>query len=192
MGACSPARSASLLVAGLELVRFSIDGFSREVAEQMRPIDHDTVVRNALEFIRLARQAAPACAVEVRIIDCELTRPEIPDFLAFWRDQGAEAKAVPLYNWPWSGQQSCVPAPCPKVLREMFFVVDGRAVLCCWDSRERAVIGDVRGSSVEEIWRGEANRRYRALLAEGRRGEIELCSRCDGFSHLLKQEAGRE
>lgn len=181
----APERGARLLEAGLDAVRFSIDGYSREVAEKMRPLDFEKARENTREFIRLARESCHPCRIEVRMIDCELTRPEKEDFLAYWTNLGAEAKVVPIYTWPWSGQETFVPAPCPKILKEMFFIVDGRAVLCCWDSQERAVIGDVRSQTVEGIWNGELNRRYRALLAQGRRGEIHLCSRCDGFKHLL-------
>ena len=63
----------------------------------------------------------------------------------------------------------------------MFFYVNGKATICCWDSSERAVIGDVMKRSVLDIWNGEINRRYRALLAEGRRDEILLCSRCEAY-----------
>ncbi|HUU27755.1 MAG TPA: radical SAM/SPASM domain-containing protein [archaeon] len=186
-GLLTPERGAELLEAGLDMVRFSIDGFSREVAEKMRPIDFGQAMENAREFIRMAGTASHPCSVEVRMLDCEITRGEQKEYLAYWNSLGARAKVVPLYNWPWSGQESCVPAPCPKIIQEMFFVVDGKAVLCCWDSQERGVIGDVRESTVQEIWTGETNRRYRALLAEGKRGEIVLCSRCDGFRYLLDE-----
>jgi hypothetical protein len=63
----------------------------------------------------------------------------------------------------------------------MFFYVNGKATLCCWDSHERAVIGDVRKQHVLDIWDGAINRRYRSLLAEGRRREILLCSRCEAY-----------
>jgi pyruvate-formate lyase-activating enzyme len=175
-----------LLDAGVDIVRFSIDGFTREIAEQSRPIDFELVRENTRTFIELAREAKYPCRVEVRMIDLDFNRHEQQEFLKFWNDLGAEAKVVPFYTWPWSGQTSYVPAPCPKIQREMFFVVDGRAVLCCWDSQARAVIGDIRQNSLHEIWTGELIQKYRKLLSEGRRGEIFLCSRCDGFKHLLK------
>jgi hypothetical protein len=32
-----------------------------------------------------------------------------------------------------------------------------------------------------DIWNGETNRRYRALLERGERSEILLCSRCEAY-----------
>jgi hypothetical protein len=47
------------------------------------------------------------------------------------------------------------------------------------------VIGDISLTPLQEIWTGPLNRKYRKLLSQGKRGEILLCSRCDGFKHLL-------
>ena len=60
-------------------------------------------------------------------------------------------------------------------------MVDGRAVLCCWDAFARAVVGDVKEKTVEEIWLGETNQKYRQYLDNGEREKIELCSRCDAY-----------
>jgi radical SAM protein with 4Fe4S-binding SPASM domain len=71
--------------------------------------------------------------------------------------------------------------PLPENPEEMFFYVDDNAVLCCWDFDDRAIISNVNDSSVGEIWNGEENRTFRELLTQGKREEINLCSRCDGF-----------
>ena len=188
-GLMTPETAEKLLDAGLDMVRFSIDGFSKEVAEKIRPIDYDRVLNNTCTFIELARKAKHFCRTQVRMIDMEPNRHQQKDYLKFWSDLGTDAKVVPLYNWPWSGQKGYVAGPCPKTEREMFFVVDGRAVLCCWDSQARAVIGDISHTPLQKIWTGEVNRKYRKLLSEGRRGEILLCSRCDGYKHLAEDKS---
>ncbi len=68
-----------------------------------------------------------------------------------------------------------------KVREEMFFFVDGRASLCCWDTFERGVVGDVRTESVTDIWNGAVLGHYRSLLDQGRRDQIFLCSGCDAY-----------
>jgi hypothetical protein len=93
------------------------------------------------------------------------------------------AVVTELYNWPWDPGVEAVELPCKKILNEMFFYVNGKATLCCWDSHERGVIGDVATDSVLDIWNGEINRRYRDLLAQGRRKEILLCSKCDAYKN---------
>ena len=71
--------------------------------------------------------------------------------------------------------------PCLKILDEMFFYTNGNATICCWDVHERAVIGNVHEQTIEEIWQGYAARHLRALLDDGRRDLIHLCSRCNAY-----------
>jgi hypothetical protein len=108
-------------------------------------------------------------------------RHEVAAYKKFWEGVGAVPVMTTLYRWPWEPDVKGVNRPCLKVLREMFFYVNGKATLCCWDSYERAVIGDVRKQHVLDIWNGAINQNYRALLAEGRRDEILLCSRCEAY-----------
>ena len=43
------------------------------------------------------------------------------------------------------------------------------------------VLGETTREHVLDIWNGELNRRYRGLLAEGRRSELLLCSNCEAY-----------
>ena len=58
---------------------------------------------------------------------------------------------------------------------------DGNATVCCWDVHERAVIGNVLEQSVQEIWESYAANSIRAMLDDGRRDLITLCSRCNAY-----------
>ncbi len=174
---------SAALAAGIDWIRFSIDGLTEETFKKSgRGGNFNRIVNNVLEFIKERNHQGSNCHVEVRMIDLEITRSEEKDFLGFWRKHADEATITQLYNWPWSGQTNCFRAPCPKIKSEMFFMTDGRAVLCCWDAFARGVIGDVSHQTVEEIWLGNPNQLYRELLGRGEREKILLCSRCDAFS----------
>ena len=175
-------KAREILEIGIDHIRFSIDGFSRETFEKSRVgIDFDLTVKRTLDFIRLAGETGGAGRIEVRMIDMDYNKHEQRDFVEFWTGAGAEASITQLYNWPWEPGVEGVQLPCKKMLKEMFFYVNGKATLCCWDTHERGVIGDVNEQHVLDIWNGEINRRYRELLAQGRRAEILLCSRCDAY-----------
>jgi len=170
------------LEAGIDWIRFSIDGFTEETFKKSgRGGKFDRIVSNVRAFIDEKNRLGSNCHVEVRMIDLEITRSEQQEFLNFWRQYADEATITPLYDWPWSGQTECFRAPCPKIKNEMFFMVDGRAVLCCWDAFARGIIGDINNRTVEEIWLGNPNQQFRNLLEKGERDKILLCSRCDAF-----------
>lgn len=171
-----------ILAAGIDVIRFSIDGFSEKSFSQSRVgVDYEKTIERTLNFVRLARKNGGAARVEVRMIEMDVNRHEVPAYKKFWADAGAIPIITSLYRWPWEPGVESVALPCLKVLREMFFYVNGKATICCWDSHERAVIGDVSKQHVLDIWKGAINRRYRGLLSEGRRDEILLCSRCEAY-----------
>ena len=171
-----------ILDAGIDMVRFSIDGFSEESYSQTRVgVDYERTVERTLAFIELAKKCGGAGRIEIRMIDMEVNRHEQEAFKKFWSGAGAIPAVTTLYRWPWEPGVEGVNLPCLKILKEMFFYVNGKATLCCWDAHERAVIGDVSKEHVLDIWHGTVNERYRSLLARGKRDQILLCSKCEAY-----------
>jgi hypothetical protein len=168
--------------AGIDWIRFSVDGFSPESFKASgRGGKYEKIVENVHRFIDERNRLKNNCFVEVRMIDMPENKNLQQDFVNYWDQYANKATITDLYAWPWSGQTDCHPAPCPKIREEMFFMVDGQAILCCWDAFGRSNLGNVKTQTVEEIWLGEINQRYRQLLNEGKRNEITLCSRCDAY-----------
>ena len=184
-GLMTEKRALELLDAGLDVARFSVDGFSRQTYEPARPgVDYDAVVRNVNRFVELREAGGHECFVEVRMIDMPENRHEQAAYLEYWRARADAAAVVPLYRWPWEGQEKPVMKPCLKILDEMFFYTDGTAPICCWDSAGRGLVGDVKKESVLDIWNGPVLRAMRDLLNRGRRDLIHLCSRCDAYADV--------
>jgi pyruvate-formate lyase-activating enzyme len=184
-GLLNEKRARAILDAGIDVVRFSVDGFSRQTYEPARPgVDYDKVVEYTNQFIELRNAGGYECHIEVRMIDMPENKHEHAEYLEYWGARADEAVIVPLYQWPWSGQTGPVLKPCLKILDEMFFFTDGTAPLCCWDDAGRARVGDVKKKSVLEIWNGPEMQAMRTLLNRGRRDLISLCSRCDAYKDI--------
>lgn len=175
-----------LLAAGVDIMRFSIDGFSPETYEPSRVgIAYEKVLERVTRFLELWDQGGYRDKVftEVRMIEVPENRHEIDAYKAYWSPRCTEVLITQMYQWPWTGQkrEDVVLKPCLKILDEMFFYTDGNATICCWDVHERAVIGNVTRQSVQEIWEGYAANCLRATLDDGRRDLINLCSRCNAY-----------
>jgi wyosine [tRNA(Phe)-imidazoG37] synthetase (radical SAM superfamily) len=176
----------ALLEAGLDSIRFSIDGFTPETFAKSRVgVSHAKVYERVPRFLEIWDREGyrESCHTEVRMIETPDSRPEIDRYRTFWSGRCHEVVVTTMYQWPWTGQEreDVVLKPCLKILDEMFFYTNGNATLCCWDVHERAVIGSVRKDSVLDIWNGHAARHLRALLNDGRRDLIQLCSRCNAY-----------
>jgi hypothetical protein len=184
-GLLTDKRAREILDAGIDLVRFSVDGFSKATYEPARPgVDYDGVVRNVNHFMELRTAGGYACYTEMRMIDLPENRHEQAAYLEYWTPRVDDVLVVPLYRWPWEGQEKPVRKPCLKILDEMFFYTDGTAPLCCWDSAGRGIIGDVKQETVLDIWNGPVMKSMRELLNRGRRDLIHLCSRCDAYADV--------
>ena len=177
---------AALLEAGVDIMRFSIDGLSREAYEPSRlGVNYDRVMERTQRFLELWDEGGYRDKVftELRMIEVPENKHEIEAYREFWGPRCSEVLITQLYQWPWTGQlrEDVVLKPCLKVLDEMFFYSNGNATICCWDVHERAVIGNVTEQSVQEIWESYAAGCIRATLNDGRRDLIHLCSRCNAY-----------
>ncbi len=173
-----------LIEAGVDIIRFSVDGFSKDSYRKSgRGDDYEQIFENINNFIELKKRMKSDVIIFARMIDMDINKNEQKDFLEYWEQRADNAVIVPLYQWPWTGQEKPVMKPCPKIREEMFFMTDGTAVLCCWDNLKKGATGNINEATVEEIWNGELNTKYRGLLNEGKRDEIPLCSKCDGYEH---------
>lgn len=180
-----PKVADQMIELGVDVMRFSVDGLKRETFDESRGISYDKVYKNVAYFLKAARESGKPIETEVRMIMLPGTEEEQKDFRAYWEQHGPDRVIfTPLYKYPWEGQTESVNLPCLKISDELFFYVSGEATLCCWDSQNRAVIGDVRKEHVLDIWNGEVMRKHRELLDAGRRDQIELCSRCDAYQDV--------
>jgi MoaA/NifB/PqqE/SkfB family radical SAM enzyme len=184
-GLLNEKRASMILDAGIDHVRLSIDGFSRQTYEKSRVgVDYDKVVENTNRFIEIRNAGNYETFIEVRCIDMPENRHEHEDYTSYWGERADRVLIVPLYEWPWSGQTQAVLKPCLKILDEMFFYTDGTSPLCCWDEASRGIVGDVKEQSVLEIWNGPEMQAMRSLLNRGRRDLITLCSRCNAYENV--------
>ena len=175
-----------LLEAGVDIMRFSIDGLSRETYEPSRlGVNYDKVMERTQIFLKHWEEGGYRDKVftEVRMIHVPENTHEVEDYRAFWGPQCSEVLITTLYQWPWTGQKrhDVVMTPCLKVLDELFFYSNGNATVCCWDVHERAVVGNIHEQSVMEIWQSYSANCLRDLLDDGRRDLIHLCSRCNAY-----------
>jgi MoaA/NifB/PqqE/SkfB family radical SAM enzyme len=176
----------ALLEAGVDILRFSIDGFSPATYEPSRVgIKYEKVLERVTRFLEIwdAEGWRDKVFTELRMIEVDENRHEIDDYKAYWGPRCTEVLVTQMYQWPWTGQKrgDVVLKPCLKVLDEMFFYSDGDATICCWDVHGRAVIGNVNEQSVQEIWEGYAAASVRRVLDDGRRDLLQLCSRCNAY-----------
>ena len=178
--------SAEILDIGVDIMRFSIDGFSEKTYAPSRVgLQYDRVVERSTQFLKQWREGGyeEDCFTEVRMIGMPENEHEHEDYRSFWEPLCTEVLITELYRWPWDGQEDSVRKPCFKVTDAMYFFSTGEATLCCWDIPGRGIIGDARTHSPMEIWNSAQFDAARTILNDGRRDLLQLCSRCDAYEN---------
>jgi radical SAM protein with 4Fe4S-binding SPASM domain len=182
--------SNALLDLGVDHVIISIDGVSKDTFEKIRKgANFERVNENVLRLIRLREargQNKPA--INLRIIRMKETEREIEPFFMKWRSAlGAEDQvSVNEYN-TWASavedrsigqKQTPENSPCKQLWKMCFIYWNGDVAPCCVDYNGDLVLGNVKDSSIVEIWRGKDLKRMRRFHLCGQRNKYSLCARC--------------
>mgnify|MGYP003648740068 FL=1 len=160
----------------VDIVRFSVDGFTEKTFNEVRGIKFKNTYDNVTRFIK----NNPNIDIQVRMINLPGTELEQVDFINYWNNiRPGCAQITELYDHPWETQTESLQASCKKVTDEAFVFIDGTMYLCPWDFGKRNPVGKIDyNTSAVDIWYNEKYSEYRQLLDAGKRCDINLCSRC--------------
>lgn len=185
--------SRDLILSGVDKVFFSFDSPDPEHYNEIRiGADFHTTLANIVAFhevrAELGRISPLTRASMVLMKENEHQRQAFLDLMAPIVDvvgfgtyldhghQDDEAKRlVPLRKKDrGQGPAFC----CPQLWQRMFIHPDGVVTPCCVDSDRTLVMGNVKESTVAEIWNGEAYGKLRNMHAAGRSRDIPTCANC--------------
>jgi MoaA/NifB/PqqE/SkfB family radical SAM enzyme len=185
----NPTRSVELLEAGLDEIVLSIDSLKKEVFEAIRlRLSFDEVLENALRFVDLRDQIRPETTIWMRMIRQASNDAEWPEYEAFWRPRLAQHDRVYSLNiHNWGDQLSDFQAihespqprlPCVALWSLMVIFANGDVPLCNVDYNNRYPTGNVRDTSIGDLWKSRVIDSRRDLHLGGRKASISLCENC--------------
>jgi hypothetical protein len=97
-------------------------------------------------------------------------------FIAEWSQIADKIHITDLHNWAGTlNGRSDVQYPCYRMWLTFTVLWDGRVSLCCADYDGRNVLGDLRTSTIAEIWNGPAYLNAPAASGERRPGDLPSC-----------------
>jgi hypothetical protein len=175
----TPERARGLVEAGLDEIKVSFDGATREEFEGIRqPLQFESVVANVRGLVAIRDEVGSSmkigvacCSTSDRQATMRALEAIVDDF-SFGK----------VHNWA-SGEgstgRSAIRKPCSRLWRTFTILVGGEVALCCLDYDGQSLLGRIdEETTIGEVFVGpryqEARRRHR----EARQAEIELCAHC--------------
>jgi radical SAM protein with 4Fe4S-binding SPASM domain len=154
-----------VIESGLDLVMFSLDGFSAEVFERIRVGAHrDEVFANVERLLAIkARRGAKTPRVEVQFSMMDQNEHEVDRFREYWLARGADVKVREKLSWGGAVAADNLDPQlhriaCPWALRTGAIHWNGDVVACAVDYEGRFVAGNLTETSIHELWTGPHRR----------------------------------
>jgi hypothetical protein len=99
-------------------------------------------------------------------------------FIDRWSRVADKIHITDLHNWAGTlNHLSDVNFPCYRPWLTFTVLWDGRVSLCCADFDGKVVLGDLRTSTINDIWNAEPYRRTRRAHLDS--GGPDICQACD-------------
>lgn len=172
-------RANGLIQAGLDEIKISFDGASKEEFENIRlPLKFEPLIQNIIDLVNLRNMAHSR--MKIHVTCCSTSNRQgtmqplknIVDGFTFTR----------IHNW--GGEEKTnnsgrIRKPCWRLWGSFTVLADGNVSLCCLDYDGRHLMGQVNENvAIGEIWNNSAYLHVRQLHKEGRQSEITLCANC--------------
>lgn len=172
-------RARGLVEAGLDEIKISFDGATREEFERIRvPLKFDEVVENIKGLVAVRNEMRSG--LKVKVACCSTSDKQstmkslekVVDGFSFGK----------IHNWTGENgtrQGRGIRKPCSRLWRTFTILVDGEVALCCLDYDGRFLLGRIDGeTSIREVWGSAAYREVRGRHKEAKQAEISLCTNC--------------
>ena len=179
-----------ILSSGLDRLSFSFDGYDKETYEKFRAGGQfEKTVDNIVRFLEIKKRAQakkPLTVIEVVASDQEKRKDTslIKDRLLALFKHLRPSNLVIKRSHNWAGELEAEEPKegyslCSFPWNTLVIFWNGSVLPCPQDFFGRTEIGNVRDSSLRNIWNGERMITLRKKLARGDRTDLTSCLRCD-------------
>jgi len=168
-----------MIEAGLDAINISVDAAGKEVFERTRVnLEYETVIGNIRTLARLRGELGRRRPKLILSFVRQNNSADEEAFIAEWSQVADKIHITDLHNWAGTlDSRSDVQFPCYRLWLTFTVLWDGRVSLCCADFDGRNILGDLRTSTIAEIWNSPAYRSVRRQQLE--HGGPEICRSCD-------------
>lgn len=184
-----------LIDAGLDEIRISIDGYTKETFEKIRKgLNFDVVKENTLNFINLRDQYGAKLSIHIRLVEQKENLLEIVDWKNYWLSKVLKTDTVTskkAHSWgnkltAYENREGKLTPPCISPFSTIEILYDGTVPLCGCDYKPSVILGDLNNSTIKEVWQSDIIEKIRAKHMIGDAYTIDICNGCRIWDPKIK------
>lgn len=183
-------KNQKLIQSGIDEIYISFDALKEETYSKLRPnLDFYAVRKNILDLVEKKERAKKFVPLIVlSFVENEINKKETKDYLNYWKKKVNYISISSAHNWTGdikgsSADSSYLKDPCRLLWTDMFILYNGDVALCCNDYEGRVILGNIKDSSISEIWSAEKITKIRQEHINGRFNQVAICKDCSYNYH---------
>jgi len=190
---------SKMIKAGLDLISFSFDGYTKEVYERNREgACFEETLGNIIDFLEIKKKLKskkPYTVIQVMLDDKEsgsgMAKKQKRDFIKNFKNLPLDKMVTRVpHNWGGlvemdkkSENKETIKrkkrASCTFPWYSLTIFFNGKVSPCPQDFEGRICLGDVNKEKIEEIFNGKAIRKLRKIFKYGIIDNVTPCRNCD-------------
>ncbi len=187
-------RSISLIKAGLDRIQISIDAYSEDVYNTIRPgSNYHKVIQNVLQLLEARKELKSLTPlVRVNFVRTELNEHQLDSFVAFWEDKvdmiGVQEMIKPPKSSKDLNSKTTQEKPdfqCSFPYKQLVITAEGNVLPCCTFYGEQMPLGNILESykngtytSLQTFWQSKAMQELRAIHKAHSYASNPICKKC--------------
>lgn len=178
----TPERAGKILDMGVDFISFSLDVNHQDIYKKIRQqSDFERVFFNVFNFLKEKQDRNYNLPqIQVSAVKTRRNAAFINDFIGFWQDKVDKVRVYYAHSLEGklgqiteSDNAQAKRMPCLKLLTDIVIYYNGGVALCNHDWQRESSIGNIKNSSIQDLWRSPY---YSAIR------EKHLCNKLNDFS----------
>ncbi len=176
-----------ILESGLDRLSFSFDGFEKDTYEKIRVGGHfEKTLQNILRFLEIKREKKskkPNTSIEVINFETNKRLLARKEFEAKFKDLPLDSFVFKdLHNWAGETAKEHISkhsSTCTFPWNALVIFWDGNVLPCSQDFFGSYILGNVKESSLKDIWNNTRSAQLREKLSKKDIQDLKACRNCD-------------
>lgn len=180
-----------LLRLPIDFIDISIDAFTENKYNQIRQGgDFKRLINNVQRLVSLKSELNSPAKIVVNMINQKLVKNEIDKFKNYWTplvDFVLIRNLHTVNNYLVAENKNKVVEdryPCPHLYKRITIDFAGNVKFCAHDWFDNSIIGNLKNTTIKEVWNGAQYGRLRFCHEQNKFEEVPLCRNCQDWKSV--------